>query len=83
MLEFLGMRLLAGEGPEDLPSSLRTEMLSVGGDRYLRERNWLSLSVKRPANATTARSKLWLRWEAEHTSVSMQLVVESPPLPAR
>jgi len=83
MLEFLGMRLLAGEGPEDLPSFLRTEMLSVGSDRYLRERNWLSLSVKRPTNATTARSKLWLRWEAEHTSISMQLVVESPPLPAR
>lgn len=79
MLEFLGMRMLAGEGVEDLPSFMQTELLPVGADHYLRERNWLSLSVKRPASATS-RPKLWLRWEAEHTPLSMQVVVEPPPL---
>jgi hypothetical protein len=80
MLEFLGMRLLAGEGVEDLPSFMQTEMLPVGSDRYLRERNWLSLCVRQPVDATTSRPKLWLGWEAEHTTVSMQVVVEPPPL---
>ncbi|MFP2904060.1 alkaline phosphatase D family protein [Pyxidicoccus sp. 3LFB2] len=82
MLQFLGMRILAAEGVEDLPSFMQTELLPVGSDRYLRERNWLSLCVKRPGNATTSRPKLWLRWEAEHTAVSMQVVVEPPPLSA-
>ncbi|MBZ4417642.1 hypothetical protein [Myxococcus sp. RHSTA-1-4] len=80
LLEFLGMRMLAAEGVEDLPSFVQTEMLPVGSDRYLRERNWLSLCVKRPGSATTSRPKLWLRWEAERTPVSMQVVVEPPPL---
>lgn len=79
MLEFLGMRVLAAEGVEDLPSFMQTELLPVGADHYLRERNWLSLCVKRPTSATS-RSKLWLRWEAERTPLSMQVVVEPPPL---
>jgi hypothetical protein len=78
-LEFLGMRILAGEGVEDLPSFMQTELLPVGSDHYLRERNWLSFSVKRPTSATS-RPKLWLRWEAENTPLSMQVVVEPPPL---
>jgi hypothetical protein len=82
MLQFLGMRMLAAEGVEDLPSFMETELLPVGSDRYLRERNWLSLCVKRPGNSATSRPKLWLRWEAEHTAVSMQVVVEPPPLGA-
>ncbi|MCY1018232.1 alkaline phosphatase D family protein [Pyxidicoccus sp. MSG2] len=81
MLEFLGMRTLAGEGVEDLPSFIQTELLPVGADHYLRERNWLSLCVKRPTNATS-RPKLWLRWETEHSPLSMQVVVE-PPAPSR
>lgn len=80
LLEFLGMRILAAEGVEDLPSFIQTELLPVGGDRYLRERNWLSLYVKHSGDVATSKPKLWLRWEAEHTAVSMQVVVEPPPL---
>ncbi|WP_164021508.1 alkaline phosphatase D family protein [Pyxidicoccus trucidator] len=83
LLQFLGMRMLAAEGVEDLPSFVETELLPVGSDRYLRERNWLSLCVKRSGNTPSSRPKLWLRWEAEHTSVSMQVVVEPPPLAPR
>lgn len=79
MLEFLGMRMLAAEGVEDLPSFMQTEMLPVGSDRYLRERNWLTLYFKRPHGTAASRTKLWLRWEAEQTAVSMQVVVEPPP----
>ncbi|WP_163868646.1 alkaline phosphatase D family protein [Myxococcus eversor] len=79
MLQFMGMRLLAEESVDDLPSYMQTEMLPVGKSRYLRERNWLSLRVE-PARSKVARPKLWLRWEAEHTSLSMQVVVEPPPL---
>ncbi|MFP2925358.1 alkaline phosphatase D family protein [Pyxidicoccus sp. 3LG] len=82
LLQFLGMRMLAEDGVEDLPSFMQTEMLPVGGDRYLRERNWLSLRVE-PARSKGARPKLWLRWEAEHTPLSMQVVVEPPPLSER
>jgi hypothetical protein len=78
-LQFLGMRLASQDGVEDLPSFMETEMLPVGGSRYLRERNWLSLRVE-PARSAASRPKLWLRWEAEHTPLSMQVVVEPPPL---
>lgn len=78
-LQFLGMRLASQDGVEDLPSFMETEMLPVGGSRYLRERNWLSLRVE-PARSAVSRPKLWLRWEAEHTPLSMQVVVEPPPL---
>ncbi len=78
-LQFLGMRLASQGGVEDLPSFMETEMLPVGGSRYLRERNWLSLRVE-PARSAGSRPKLWLRWEAEHTPLSMQVVVEPPPL---
>ncbi|WP_408888562.1 alkaline phosphatase D family protein [Myxococcus faecalis] len=79
MLQFMGMRMLAEESVDDLPSYMQTEMLPVGKSRYLRERNWLSLRVE-PARSKTSRPKLWLRWEAEHTALSMQVVVEPPPL---
>ncbi|NTX05937.1 MULTISPECIES: alkaline phosphatase D family protein [Myxococcus] len=79
ILQFMGMRLLSEESVDDLPSYMQTEMLPVGKSRYLRERNWLSLKVE-PARSKVSRPKLWLRWEAEHTSLSMQVVVEPPPL---
>ncbi|MCE9668455.1 alkaline phosphatase D family protein [Myxococcus stipitatus] len=78
-LQFLGMRMLAEEAVEDLPSFMQTEMLPVGSQRYLRERNWLTMRVE-PARTRLSRPKLWLRWEAEHTALSMQVVVEPPPL---
>jgi hypothetical protein len=79
-LEFLGMRAMCRDGAEDLPSFLDTEMLPVGADLYLRERNWLALRVE-PSKLTPPRPKLWIRWEAEHSSLSTQVVVEPPPLP--
>ncbi|WXH29615.1 hypothetical protein WA016_03574 [Myxococcus stipitatus] len=79
MLQFMGMRMMADESVDDLPSYMQTEMLPVGKGRYLRERNWLSMRVE-PARTKTSRPKLWLRWEAEHTTLSMQVVVEPPPL---
>ncbi|MCP3137090.1 alkaline phosphatase D family protein [Pyxidicoccus xibeiensis] len=77
-LEFQGMRLMSAEGVENLQQALQTEMLSVGEDRFLRERNWLSLRVD-PTSSEKTRPKLWLRWEAEHTVLSTQVVVEPPP----
>ncbi|KFE68539.1 alkaline phosphatase D family protein [Hyalangium minutum] len=75
-LELMGMRALANDVPEELPGHLRTELLPVGGDLYLRERNWISLRV---TEGQSSRSpKLWLKWEAEHTHVDVQVVVEPP-----
>jgi phosphodiesterase/alkaline phosphatase D-like protein len=76
VLELMGMRALANDVPEDLPGHLRTELLPVGGDLYLRERNWLSL---RFAQGKEGRSpKLWLKWEAEHSHIDVQVVVDPP-----
>jgi hypothetical protein len=75
-LELMGMRALSHDVPEELPGHLRTELLPVGSDLYLRERNWLSLRI---AESHEGRSpKLWLKWEAEHSHVDAQVVVDPP-----
>jgi len=78
-LELMGMRALAHDMPEDLPGHLRTELLPVGGDMYLRERNWVSLRVSEGQSGRLP--KLWLKWEAEHSHVDVQVVVEPPARP--
>jgi hypothetical protein len=76
-LELMGLRALANDLPEDLPGHLRTELLPVGSDLYLRERNWLSLRVSEGQGSRSP--KLWLKWEAEHSHIDVQVVVDSPP----
>ncbi len=76
-LELMGMRALANDLPEDLSGHLRTELLPVGEDLYLRERNWLSLRVSRGQGGHLP--KLWIKWEAEHNHVDVQVVVDPPP----
>jgi hypothetical protein len=75
-LELMGMRALSHDMPEDLPGHLRTELLPVGGDLYLRERNWVSLRIS--AGQQGRSPKLWLKWEAEHSHVDVQVVVDPP-----
>jgi hypothetical protein len=75
-LELMGMRALSHDAPEELPGHLRTELLPVGSDLYLRERNWLSLRIAESHEVHSP--KLWLRWEAEHSHVDVQVVVDPP-----
>jgi hypothetical protein len=77
-LELMGFRSLANDMAEDLPGHLRTELLPVGSDLYLRERNWLSLRVSEGKSGRSPR--LWLKWEAEHSHIDVQVVVEPPPV---
>jgi hypothetical protein len=77
-LELMGFRSLANDLAEDLPGHLRTELLAVGGDLYLRERNWLSIRMSEGQSGRTP--KLWLKWEAEHSHIDVQVVVEPPPV---
>jgi hypothetical protein len=74
--ELQAMRLLARESTEDLPASMQSELLPVGNELYLRERNWLSLWVTDGPEHSTP--KLWLQWEAEHSHIPMRVVVEPP-----
>jgi hypothetical protein len=75
-LELMGMRALAQDAPEDLSGHLRTELLPVGGDLYLRERNWVSLRISEGQGGRSP--KLWLKWEAEHSHIDVQVVVDPP-----
>ncbi len=75
-LELMGLRALAHDVPEDLPGHLRTELLPVGGDLYLRERNWVSLRISEGTSGQPP--KLWAKWEAEHSHIDVQVVVEPP-----
>ncbi|MBU8897210.1 hypothetical protein DRW03_17580 [Corallococcus sp. H22C18031201] len=80
-LEFTGMLAIGRDGAEDLPGFLRTEMLPADAGTSLRERNGLSLRVE-ASRLDSPRPKLWIRWEAEHSSLTTQVVVE-PPSPPR
>jgi hypothetical protein len=77
-LELMGMQALSHDLPEELPGHLRTELLPVGGDLYLRERNWVSLRISEGQQGRSP--KLWLKWEAEHSYIDVQVVVDPPAL---
>lgn len=77
-LELMGFRSLANDLAEDLPGHLRTELLPVGSDLYLRERNWLAIRVSEGQGGRSP--KLWLKWEAEHSHIDVQVVVDPPPV---
>lgn len=82
-LAFKGMLALSEDSREDLPGFLQTELLPVGKELYLRDRNWLSIRLERPKrHDTTARPKLWVKWIAEKENLPMEVVVEPPPFPA-
>ena len=82
-LAFKGMLALSEDSREDLPGFLQTELLPVGKELYLRDRNWLSIRLERPKHRdTTARPKLWVKWIAEKENLPMEVVVEPPPFPA-
>ncbi|RKH28158.1 hypothetical protein D7Y13_21490 [Corallococcus praedator] len=80
-LAFKGMLAMSKDSREDLPGFLQTELLPVGKELYLRDRNWLSIRLERPKHrdGLTARPKLWVRWIAEKQHLPMEVVVEPPP----
>ena len=81
-LAFKGMLALSEDSREDLPGFLQTELLPVGKELYLRDRNWLSIRLERPKpHDTPARPKLWVKWIAEKENLPMEVVVEPPPFP--
>lgn len=84
-LPFQGMLAMSADSREDLPGFLQTELLPVGKELFLRDRNWLSIRLERPKHRenVTARPKLWVRWIAEKHHLPMEVVVEPPPFPAR
>ncbi|WP_158625821.1 alkaline phosphatase D family protein [Corallococcus carmarthensis] len=80
-LEFLGMLTVSKDSIEDLPGFLQSELLPVGSDLYLRERNWLALRVE---PSQLKQPKLWARWVAEESVLPMEVVVTPPrPLPPK
>jgi hypothetical protein len=82
-LAFQGMLALSRDSREDLPGFLQTELLPVGKELYLRDRNWLSIRLERPKHHDSVpRPKLWVRWVAEKQHLPMEVVVEPPPFPA-
>ncbi|TSC23087.1 alkaline phosphatase D family protein [Corallococcus sp. Z5C101001] len=81
-LAFRGMLAMSQDAREDLPGFLQTELLPVGKELYLRDRNWLSIRLERPKHPDTPpRPKLWIQWIAEKQHLPMEVVVEPPPFP--
>ncbi|WP_158621617.1 alkaline phosphatase D family protein [Corallococcus aberystwythensis] len=81
IFQFLGILMASKDSIEDLPGFIQTQMLPVGRDLYLRERNWLALRVE-PSRLDPPQPKLWARWVAEKSPLSMEVVVApSPPPP--
>ncbi|MBN8230152.1 alkaline phosphatase family protein [Corallococcus macrosporus] len=83
LLRFLGILAASKDSTENLHYFLQTELLPVGHDLYLRERNWLAIRVE-PSRLDPPQPKLWARWVAEKSPLSMEVVVAPPrPLPLK
>ena len=70
--EWWAVRAAGHEGPEDLPGEVSTELIRVGADRYLHDRNWLTISADA---ASKDKGRLWIQWQVKDGPVEPKVVI--------
>lgn len=75
-MEFVGMLRLAAISDFWVGRYVRSSILGLGDEGFVRGRNWLSVAFDE--DPSKARCRLWAQWRTEAASLTHQVVVETP-----
>lgn len=71
------MQIAGSESDEEINAFVTARLLSVGRERYLRQRNWLAIDFDEPRGVAAPPVRLWAQWFTEQGAVEPQVVVQA------